>query len=148
MDKIYKSPTTPGLDVNLRDYIIELICLNVDKRLGPRFWRNNLYWSNKYKREIKGFSNLKNIFTLPIEDPFVQRILIEVIKKTNIKSLSAKATIQKILSNFNKLYKQETIKRSEVVIIETKEVDNSKNAKFIEGRKKNKISSIRQIENG
>ncbi len=34
----YASPTTPGLHIAFRDFIIELVCLNVNPKIGPRFW--------------------------------------------------------------------------------------------------------------
>jgi len=158
MEKTFDSPTTPGLKISIRDYVIETVCLNVNKKLGPRFWRDNTYWSNKYKREIKGFSNLVKAFDSPIdkdmkvnllEQPLAKKILIQIIKKMNIKSLSAKKTIDRIVLNTKKSYISEISERSSSTKqVEEIGIDMSKNSKFVDGKKKNKLSSIRDIENG
>jgi hypothetical protein len=156
MNKIYKSPTTPGLDIDFRNYIIELVCLNLDKKLGPKFWKSNTYWSSKYKREIRGFSNLISSFNSPVnedikvnllEQPLAKKILIQIIKKMNIKSLSAKKTIDRIVLNTKKIYMSEILERYNEKESEEIKIDMNKNSKFIDVVKKNKRSSIRQIEN-
>jgi len=146
MHKDYKSPTTPGLDIDFKNYVIELVCLNVDKKLGPKFWKNNTYWSNKYKREIKGFHNLKEHLIFSLDNPLVQKILIQIIKSKNIKSLSATKTIEKIRYHLKNHYTNEVNERSQIDIEENIKINMNKNSKFIDGNKKNKISSIRDME--
>jgi len=159
MEKLFDSPTTPGLKIDFKNYLIELVCLNCDKRIGPRFWRNNNYWSSKYKREIKGTYNLINNFNAPITEdmkvnviennPFAQKILIQVIKNLNIKSLSAKKTIQKIMTNYKKAYLKEYNNRLSITKENTinSEIANGKeNARYIDTGKKNKLSILKDIE--
>ena len=155
MSKDYKSPTTPGLDIDFKNYIIELVCLNMNKNLKPKFWRNDKYWTGKYKREIKGVSNLMSSFESQInkdtkiillDQPLAKKILIQTIKKLNIKSLSAKKTVDKIVLTTKKAYIAEVSQRSNKVQVENPEIDFNKNALFVDGSKKNKLSRIRDME--
>jgi len=160
--KSFDSPTTNGLKIDFRNYVIELVCLNIDPKLISRFWKSNKYWSGKYPREIRGFSNLKKAIestvnnNLPgefsqfdLEESFSQKILINIIKKLNIKSLSATKTITKIVSTFLKMYNAEYSTRVNKVQLDfITIVEPEKNTKFIEPKIKNKLSKLRELENG
>ena len=91
----YASPTTPGLHVAFRDYIIELVCLNVNPKIGPRFWSDPGYWAPKYKREIRGMSNLGK--ELNLADTLTQTALVQIIKEYRIKALLAKKTKDSVI---------------------------------------------------
>ena len=161
MDKTFLSQTTPGLNIDFKNYIIEIVCLNVKPKLNPRFWNEDKYWSGKYVREIKGFSNLKKEIELitnrcfegefskfDIEEPLTQKILIDVIKKLNIKCLLAKKTINKITTSFVKEYEKEY--NSRIKEIETNfvipPIDLNKNSVYIDPKIKNKKSLIKDME--
>lgn len=159
MEKSFDSPTTPGLKIDFKNYLIELVCINCDKRISSRFWKSNEYWSSKYKREIKGVHNLIKSFDAPIAEdmkvnvvensPFAQKILIQVIKSLNIKSLSAKKTIQKIMTNYKKAYLKEYNNRLSITkenTINSEIVNGKENARYIDGGKKNKLSILKDIE--
>ena len=150
----YSSLTTPGLNVNFTNYVIELICLNVDKKLGPRFWKSNTYWKNKYIREIKGFHNLNLLLKedYNFENPFDQSLLVKIIKDKNIKCLLAKKTqlkIQRLMTKYRD-NENEKIKRMIKDIdpgIYNKEymIDNSD---FIEPKNKSTLQKLKEIEDG
>lgn len=145
MEKLFDSPTTPGLSVDFRNYIIELVCLNMDRKLGPRFWKSNNYWTKKYPREIKGVSNLSKL--LNFEDPLIQKLLIITIKDSWIKSLSAKKTLNTIVKKVNVLYEKEMYKRSdEKIVMEI--FSPEENARYVDSGNKNKLSLLKEIENG
>lgn len=159
MEKSFDSPTTPGLKIDFKNYLIELVCINCDKRIGTRFWKSNEYWSSKYKREIKGVHNLIKCFDAPIDEelkvntvensPFAQKILIQVIKNLNIKSLSAKKTIQKIITNHKKIFSKEYDHRLSIAnekTINSEIVNGKENARYIDGGNRGKLSILKDIE--
>ncbi len=143
----YASPTTPGLYVALRDYIIELVCLNVNQKIGPRFWSDQTYWAPKYRREIRGVANLGR--EIDLSDVITQTALIQVIREYRIKALVAKKTLQRVVRITNKrvvaLKKQrvELSKKQQPV-----EINSQKNSTFVDTGKKNTIAKIREVENG
>jgi len=143
----YASPTTPGLYVTFRDYIIELVCINTNNKVGPRFWSDNHYWGPKYKREIKGMANISK--ALNLTDPIVKNALIQIIKEYNIKALVANKTIDRIIRLTNKrvlslLEHRHLLAKNDVQT----EVDEYKNSTFVDTGMKNKLAKIREIENG
>lgn len=159
MEKSFDSPTTPGLKIDFKNYLIELVCINCDKRISSRFWKSNEYWSSKYKREIKGVHNLIKSFDAPITEdtkvnvvensPFAQKILIQVIKNLNIKSLSAKKTIEKIIKDYKKIFEKEYNHRLSTAnekTINSEIVNGKENARYIDSGNKNKLSILKDIE--
>lgn len=143
----FLSPTTPGLYVTFRAYIIELICLNVNKSIGPRFWSDKKFWGPKFRREVKGVDNVLKI--LGKEDPLAQTAFVQIIKQHNIKSLLHKTTIQRVI-------KYITIRKADLITQRNKfqveqpqtEIDPKKNATFIDTGDKNILAKIREAENG
>lgn len=75
--KPYESPTTPGLMVTFRNYLVELVCLNVQRNLGPRFWKDKRRWQPKYTKESVALARL--LRNLDEYDPIVQRAMISVV---------------------------------------------------------------------
>jgi len=151
-NKSFISPTTPGLFIIFRAYIIELICLNIDKKLIPRFWNDTKYWGPKFKRECRGFSNLQKLLNdFSFDEPLVQNAIIASCKKLNIKSLSAKVTTNKLAKKIKDEYDNMVSKRE--LMIENQPIDThidkdfiSRNSKFTESGKETKLSKIRRIE--
>jgi hypothetical protein len=146
MEKSFDSPTTPGLRIDFRNYIIELISLNCNNKLGPRFWKSNAYWAKKYPREIKGVSNLGKL--IDFNDTLVQKLLIGIIKNSWIKSLSAKRTLSTIVKKLNILYEKEIEKRKisdEKIVMSI--FSPEENARYTETGSRNKISLIKELEN-
>jgi len=143
----YASPTTPGLHITLRAYIIELVCLNVNKKIGPRFWSDNKYWGPKFRREIKGIDNIFK--KIEESDILTQTALIQIIKEYNIKSLSYKTTVNKVVKNVLKrkydLEQKRQVLRQKSNIAE---IDAKKNSTFVDVGPKNTIARIRENENG
>jgi len=150
----YESPTTSGLKIDLKNYIIELVCINCSrfKKLSSRFWKSSKYWENKYKREIKGYYNLKlsleNKFDL--EDAFISNVLIDIIKKQIIKSLSAKKTIIRIVKLLNQEVENKKNKY-ENMVSNSKPINNkpeymNNNTKYVDSENKNKINILKRIE--
>lgn len=146
MEKPFGSPTTPGLAVTFKNYLIELVCLNCDKRISARFWKSNSYWSKKYVREIKGVHNLSLL--IDFENLLNQKLIIQIIKDRLIKSLTAKKTLDRIVFLMKKEEKKEEKKIDSFMSNHTPEVaiDMEKNSRFIDVKKKDKFSSIREIE--
>jgi len=92
MDKPFTSPTTPGLSVSLADYVVELVCLNMDRNLPQRFWRDSKYWGKKYSRERMGFSKFAKLYD-NIDDPTMQTAIINAVKILGNKSLLVEKTL-------------------------------------------------------
>lgn len=84
-DKAYESPTTPGLMVTFRAYVVERMCLNVRPDLGPRFWKDRRYWQPKFVRESVAVARL--LEHLDEDDPVVRRALIEVVDERRMRTL-------------------------------------------------------------
>lgn len=143
----YASPTTPGLYITFRDYIIELVCLNVDRKLGPRFWSEQGYWAPKYRREIRGVSNLGKL--LNFTDTLVQTALVQIIKEYRIKALVAKKTVAKVTYLTCRKIKDITAQRA---VLSNKlpivAIDSKKNSTFVDVGEKSTLAKIREAENG
>ena len=143
----YASPTTPGLYVSFRDYIIELVCLNVNPKIGQRFWSDKTYWSPKYRREIKGVSNLG--MELDLTDTLTQTALVKIILEHNIKALVAKKILARVVRltkcKIKDLSKQRALlsEKQQPVIIDIK-----KNSTFVDTGQKGRLAKIREEENG
>lgn len=142
----YISPTTAGLEVTFKNYVIELVCMNVSrKRLGERFWKDKTYWGPKWGREIRGMSNLESATELPFDDVLVQLSVIECVRKQNIKSLSAKKTIQKLACAVKAEYNKRVLE------LESSTVENvatAENTTFSKIGKKTSFSKLLEIERG
>lgn len=143
----YASPTTPGLYITFRDFIIELVCLNVNSKIGPRFWSDKKYWGPKYGREIRGLSNLGR--ELDLGDTLVKVALIKVIKNNYIKALVSTKTVTRVVRLTNKCYRElidqrESLSKKKQPVI----IDSKKNATFVDTGKKNVLAKIRDAENG
>lgn len=146
-EKKYDSPTTPGLKIDLRNYLIELVCLNVDKRLGPRFWQDSKYWGPKYRREIKGVFNLFSL--IDIQDPIVQTATIHIVTKHNIKALVAKKTLERVVKLINKKIQQIKEERQQIAEKARIAIFNPRdNCHFIDCGDTNKLAKIKRIESG
>jgi len=143
----YASPTTAGLYITFRDLVIELVCLNVNRSIGARFWQDAKYWGPKYKREIRGVSNLSK--KIDLEDKINQTALLWVIKNKGIKSLSATKTIERIVYYTKKQRQKLTEEREQLSAKKQIEpIDNKKNSVFVESGKKTTFAKIREAENG
>jgi hypothetical protein len=153
MEKSFDSPTTPGLRIDFPNYLIELVCLNCDRKLTSRFWKSSIYWTNKYKREIKGVHNLRNMLEsfaclLNFDNPLAQTVLIDIIKRTCIKSLSAKKTVTKIVGKLKVEYEKERQRRllmAHARVLPSK--NDEQNSRYLDDRSKNKLSILRELEN-
>lgn len=143
----YASPTTPGLYVTFRDYIIELVCLNTNPKIGPRFWSDQSYWAPKYKREIRGVSNLGK--ELDLTDVLTQTAVTQIIKEYRIKALVATKTkdrvvrlVRRRISDLREQRKTLAKKQPQVPI------DAKKNATFVDTGKRSTLAKVRESENG
>lgn len=143
----YASPTTPGLYTTFRAYIIELICLNVNQKIGPRFWSDKKYWGPKFRREVKGVANVLKV--LGTENPLTQTAFVQIVKQHNIKSLSYKTTVQKVVKYIT--IRKDDLERKRTELSEKpqiKEIDTEKNSTFVDTGRKNILSKIKETENG
>ncbi len=93
------SKTTPNCSITMNCYIAETICLNLDRKLQPYFWRISVggkYWSQKFGREVSiGCKRLFNaIGELP--DDLHIMALIRAIEYTNVKTLLNLKNVRKV----------------------------------------------------
>lgn len=86
MGTTYPSPTTPGLTIDFKNLVVELVCLNMDAKLPARFWLDRKYWAPKYAREVRGFSKLIRLHD-DVEDPVFQRAAIDALKESRVQTL-------------------------------------------------------------
>jgi len=143
----YASLTTPGLYVAFSDYIIELVCLNTNSKIGPRFWSDQGYWAPKYRREVRGVSNLGK--ELDLTDTLTQTALSQILKEYRIKALVSKKTLVRVIRFTRKRIKhledQRTILRDKQ---QPAAIDPKKNSVFVDTGKKSTLAKIRQENNG
>lgn len=132
--KDYKSPTTPGLQVNFYDFIVELVCLNMYPKLGPRFWSKSEYWKKKYSREISiGIKRLKETFEKwDFEDKIVKIVLVRSIKNTNIQSLLITKSREKLLRRFVREHKKLIDEYKNNKQKEYQKFNTEKNSRFVD----------------
>ena len=143
----YASPTTPGLYIALRDYIIELVCLNTNSKIGPRFWSDQSYWAPKYRREVRGVANLGK--ELDLTDTLTQTALIQIIREYRIKALVAKKTKDKVVRYTRRRIEQLTEQRKSLAAKQPQApIDFKKNATFVDTGEKTTLAKIREAENG
>jgi len=145
----YASPTTPGLFITFRAYLIELICLNVNPKLGPRFWSSDTgkYWGPKFRREVKGVDNVSQL--LNFDDILMQTALIEIIKERNIKALTYKKTVDRVARLARQRRDRLAQKRMELSRKQQPTaIDARKNSTFVDTGEKNTLAKIREAENG
>jgi len=142
----YISPTTPGLEVTFRNYVIELVCMNTSRwKLRARFWSDKKYWGPKWGREIKGMSNLQKAIDMSFDDTLVQLCVIDRVKKQNIKSLSAKKTIEKLALAVKREYYRRIVELESTPVEET---IGDENAKFSKAGRKTRFSKLLELERG
>lgn len=143
----YASPTTPGLYVTFRAYVIELICLNVNKKIGPRFWSDKKFWGPKFRREVKGIDNV--IQRLHPINTVSQTALIQIIQEHNIKSLTYKTTVDKVVKSVQQR-KTDLDKQRDKLRGKPPQpiIDTEKNSTFVDTKPKNTLAKIREVENG
>lgn len=143
----YASPTTPGLYVTFRSYIIELLCLNINNRLGPRFWSDKKRWGSKFGREVKGVDNV--IKQLGSEDAIFQTAFVQIVREHNIKSLMYKTTVKKVVKN---VLKRKADLEQHRINLQSKptpqDIDTKKNSTFVDTGSKGVLAKIRESENG
>ena len=116
MSASYPSPTTPGLQVDFRNLVIELICLNMDPKLAPRFWRGKAYWSQKYAREARGFLKFSRLHD-NIDDPLFQRATIAAVKAIGCKTLLNERTLSRLDRRLKKELECLRAKREEMAAV-------------------------------
>lgn len=143
----YLSPTTSGLKITFRNYLIELICLNMDSKLCARFWKyGNKYWQAKYRREIKGVHNfLKNFESL--EDTLLQRTIIDTIRKLDIKSMLAIKTVKRVVKAVKINYELGFNKRKQMAL-NVKPHEPVRSLEFVDVGNETKLAKIKAIQNG
>ena len=143
----YPSPTTVGLSVTFNNYLIELLCLNMDRKLCARFWKyGGKYWVAKYRREIKGVHNLLKNFE-SLEDTLLQRTIIGTIRKLDIKSMLAAKTVNKVVKAVKINYEQELSKRKQMVS-NTKPHESISSSEFVDTGRETRLAKIKAIQHG
>lgn len=143
----YASPTTPGLYVTFRVYIIELLCLNVSNRLGPRFWSDKKKWGPKFGREVKGVDNV--IKKLGSEDTLFQTAFVQIVREHNIKSLMYKTTVKRVVKNVLKRKEDLEQQRKNLQSKPAPQIiDVKKNSTFVDTGNKGVFAKVRETENG
>lgn len=124
---MHNSKTTPGHDMKFETYIVEAICLNMDKKLKPYFWRMDIggnYWKGKFQREISvGIKRLKSQI-----QPFAygpqENLLIKAICYTEVKTLLNQKNIEKIKRRYAKELKIHEEKRKQLSTDQTTTIDH------------------------
>lgn len=143
----FLSPTTPGLYITFRAYIIELICLNINHKLSPRFWSDPKYWGPKFRREVKGIHNIAQ--QLDITDTLTQTALIQIIKEHNIKALVAKKTVAKVVKLTNcRIIQLKNQRKSLTQKQQPAQINSQKNAIFVDTGDKTTLAKIKEVEGG
>lgn len=119
----------------------------MDKKLCPRFWKyGNKYWQAKYRREVKGVHNLLKNFE-SLEDPLLQRTIIDTVRKLDIRSMLAIKTVNRVVKAVKINYEQELNKRKQMVSY-TEPHEPVSSSEFVDVGNQTKLAKIRAIKNG
>jgi hypothetical protein len=146
----FESPTTKGLYVTIQAYIIELICLNMNNKLGPRFWRED-YWRKKFTREVRGVKLLLDELS-GATNPIFQKALFKAIKKIGCQSFLRGNTRTKIIKYTKGIYwdlkeeRQRMVNNASTVKVSQDYMKH--NAVLVTPPANNKLDKLRSIENG
>ena len=102
---MHSSKTTPGHDMKFETYIVEAICLNMNRKLSPYFWRVDVggaYWKGKFQREIStGVKRLKQEIK-PFPSGTQESLLIKAICYTQIKTLLNQKNVERVRRRYAK----------------------------------------------
>ena len=114
---MHKSRTTPGHDMKFECFIVETVCLNMDSKLKPYFWRvssGNKYWKNKFQREISvGIKRLKQQIK-PFPTGNQESLLIQAIQHTDIKTLLGQKNVDKVCRRYIKELELSQVKKEQL----------------------------------
>lgn len=152
MTASYTSPTTPGLSVNFGQYLVELVCLNMEPNLGPRFWKDPKYWGKKFGREMHGFSKFSKMYQEDIETPLRQQAIINAVRRVRNQSLLVNNTLERLDRAVQKEYSQLVAQREQMIAQSPvgPDVDPtefaSRNAKIVGAPTTNRLEKVRRIE--
>ncbi len=143
------SPTTPGLNITFNDLVVETICLNMEPKLGPKFWsQSSKYWGPKYVREIsKGIQRFRKLFgDYDLDNPTIRIAIIRAVTNVKAQSLLIEKTRSRIFKRF--LYENTKLLRDHKVFKKEKDIpiDQNKNSRFIDLPQKTPLGKIREIE--
>jgi len=119
----------------------------MDRKLCARFWKfGNKYWQAKYRREIKGVHNLLKNFE-SLEDPLLQRTIIDTVRKLDIRSMLATKTVKRVARTVKISYEQELNKRKQMVS-HAKPHASVSNSEFVDVGNETRLAKIKAIRDG
>ena len=146
--KDYESPTTPGLMVTYRAYVVERVCLNLRPDLGPRFWKDRKYWQPKFVRESVALSRLLRHFDE--NDPVVRRAVIAVVDERCIRTLMTRnqgGNVKRVRAKHRELVAQrETLAATASEPVGDLEGYVERNRTLSPTTQRNRLSRIREVE--
>ncbi len=124
---MHSSKTTPGHDMRFETYIVEAICLNMNKKLKPYFWRVDVggsYWKGKFQREISaGIKRLKQEIK-PFPSGTQESLLVKAICHTEVKTLLNQKNVEKVRRRYAAELKYHTLKIEELSKDTTETIDH------------------------
>ena len=103
--------------MKFESFIVETVCLNMDSKLKPYFWRvssGNKYWKNKFQREISvGIKRLKQqIKPFPVGNQ--EGLLIRAIQHTDIKTLLGQKNVDRVCRRYAKELELSQVKKEQL----------------------------------
>ncbi len=103
--------------MKFESFIVEAVCLNMDSKLKPYFWRvsnGNKYWKNKFQREISvGIKRLKQ-HIIPFPTGNQERLLIQAIRYTDIKTLLDQKNVDRVCRRYIKELELNQVKKEQL----------------------------------
>ena len=146
--KDYESPTTPGLMVTFRVYMVERVCLNLRPDLGPRFWKDRKYWQPKFVRESVALSRLLRHFDE--NAPVVRRAVIEMVDERRMRTLMTRnqsGDMKRIRAKHRALVAQrETLAATATEPVGDLEGYVERNRSLSPTTQRNRLSRIEEVE--
>lgn len=150
IDKPYQSPSTPGLAVAFKDFVVEMVCLNSRRDLTPRFWSVNGYWRRRYATESRAFQRFAKGHD-DLDDPLTQRAIIDVVRERGLRTLLVKDRALQYLDRQIRDRRAEIVKGAEASAAKDVKVAEGymeRNAAITSEPQRSRVDRLRGIESG
>lgn len=149
-EKTYASPTTPGLMVTFTNFLVELVCLNKQRRLPARFWKLP-DWHKRYANEIRGVLRWAKLHEDELENPLYRKAVIAAMRWVQPLTMMSNRNHEKLDRRTAKEYRQLLEARDQMAAkapppVESPDKYARDNSKVVVTGERTQLSLIQEIE--